>query len=72
MERVGLGFEEKLNALLAEAKKKKNVLDYPLLINDYRPLHHRKYPLIFCRNQGKQESVKRWLQLLPLLVKRCS
>ena len=28
MERVGLGFEEKLNVLLAEAKKKKNVLDY--------------------------------------------
>ena len=37
MERVGLGFEEKLNALLAEAKKKKNVLDYQEILDHFKP-----------------------------------
>ena len=37
MERVGLGFEEKLNALLAEAKKKKNVLDYHEILDHFKP-----------------------------------
>ena len=37
MERVGLGFEEKLNVLLAEAKKKKNVLDYQEILDHFKP-----------------------------------
>ena len=37
MERVGLVFEEKLNALLAEAKKKKNVLDYQEILDHFKP-----------------------------------
>ena len=37
MERVGLGFEEMLNALLAEAKKKKNVLDYQEILDHFKP-----------------------------------